>query len=135
MKSEGWGGLGIVAACLLLAACATDGVAPRIDPENLPVGAVPPAASSKMTLADERALYGAESAYSVAANLYLETEGAGLLSTATKAQAKSGLASAYAALLLARKAYAVGDAASLGKQIAASVSLANSARDLVKGNP
>src|SRR5690606_2424338 len=95
-----------VAVALSMGACATS--APPAPP-----------ITGHQTVLDERALFAAEAAYNVAANAYLAAGQTNVLPEARRAQAKAALEQAYQALLLARSAYAVSDAATFGAQILA----------------
>lgn len=112
----------ILAAAFALTACgATTG--------TLTPGA--PIVSTQPTLADERALFAAEAAYNVAANAYLSADSRGQLAPAVKVSAKAGLERAYAALVLARRARDVGEAATLVEQAALALRLATDVRNSI----
>lgn len=86
------------------------------------------------TLVDERALYAAETAYNVPANTYVTFDTAGKLPASVKAVARPALVKAYAALKLARSAYAAGDVCGLKAYAETATSFANNAKALLPGN-
>lgn len=86
------------------------------------------------TLVDERALYAAETAYNVPANAYVTFDAAGKLSPELKGKVRPVLIKAYAALKLARSAYAAGDVCGLKGYADTVTSFATNAKALLPGN-
>lgn len=80
------------------------------------------------TLIDEKALYGAETAYNVPANAYVTLDSQGLLNTATKEQVRPLLIKSYGALKLARAAYKAGDACGFVASVRAVSNFASQAK-------
>lgn len=83
------------------------------------------------TVLDEKALYAAEAAFNVPAQAYIAADEADLLSPEHKAAAKALLLKSYEALQLARKAYAVGDAATFAAKVVSAKAFAEQARVIV----
>lgn len=69
------------------------------------------------SLADERALYVAESGYSVAAAAYLEADSLGIMNEHEKQAAKQGLMKAYEAIKSARGAFVLNDVSKFNASI------------------
>lgn len=114
----------ILACCaaLALTACGPTGTIPDI-------GA--PIASTQATTMDEKALIALELAYNTAGTAYLTARDRGLLPAATLTQSRTALLRSYDALLLARRAYSIGDASSFSAQAALVISAAGEAKRLV----
>lgn len=91
----------------------------------------PPITATQNTLLDEKVLFGAEATYNVAAAAYLSADSRDQLSPTVKAQVRTHLVNAYAAILAARSAYAAGNASSFTEQIAAIGTLAAQAQRLL----
>lgn len=104
----------------LLAACAV--------PASGPVASAATCGLAAGTLLDEKALYGAETAYNVPANAYVTLDANGQLSPAIKAKARPMLINAFAALKLARTAYAAGNACGFQDAIKNAMSFASQAK-------
>lgn len=108
----------IAVASLGLAACqptATEPVPNSSTPVAVEAGADCGIASD--TVLDEKALFGAESAYNVAAHAYVTLDGAGKLDAETKARVKPLMVSAYENLKLARGAYTAADGCDLKRYV------------------
>jgi hypothetical protein len=80
---------------------------------------------------DEKALYGAEAAYNVAAHAYVTADGTGKLTPELKAQAKPLLLQAHSALMTARSAYKLGATCDLFEAISGVKSLADQAKAIL----
>lgn len=92
-----------------------------------------PGGVASKTLADERAMYAAEAAYNVAASAYVTADSNGVLTPAIKAKVKPYLTKAYAALKVARSAYAAGNTGDFFTAVADLETAANQAKALLKG--
>lgn len=86
------------------------------------------------TLADERALFTAETAYNVPAHAFVTFDRAGRLPVALKASVRPLLVRSYAYLQAARSAYRLGDVCSLASAVAGARQLADSAKALLPQN-
>lgn len=118
---------------LILACCAALAIAacsPTTTSGPGPIGGAP-VISTQGTVMDEKALIAAELAYNTAGESYLVARERGLLPAATLAQARTVLGRAYSALLLARRAYAIGDANTFAAQAALVFSAAAEAKRLL----
>lgn len=107
-------GLLFALASLALGACtAADDAPPPATPSTGAVGPSSPSGAactpSGGTVADERALYVAETAYNVPAHAYVAANGTGKLPAGVKAAVKPLLQESYRLLKLAREAYCRGD--------------------------
>jgi hypothetical protein len=83
------------------------------------------------TLADEKALFAAETAYNVPAHAYVTADATGKLPASVKAQVRPLLIQAYDGLKLARAAYAAADGCSLNSYSNLVVSLGDRAKALL----
>lgn len=96
-------------------------------------GTIGPLLSPEASFTVAKVEYGFEATYNVAGNAYLTAARAGQLSAETKAKAKALLGQAYQALLIARKAQALGDAGNVETQSAIIAALSVQVIQLVKG--
>jgi hypothetical protein len=80
------------------------------------------------TLADEKALFTAETAYNIPADAYVRFDAAGQLPASVKATVRPLLIKAYDALKLARAAYNAGDGCSLKRYSDLAEALGNQAK-------
>jgi len=104
-------------AALSLSACQTPAPV-DIMPVPQPIATASPACSIVgNTLADEKALYGAEAAYNVVADAYLTLDAKGQLTPSLKASARLKLLLAYDALKVARSARLAANACTFGDAI------------------
>jgi hypothetical protein len=83
------------------------------------------------TLADEKTLFAAETAYNVAANAYVNFDSQGKLPASLKAAVRPKLISAYGYLKLARGAYNASNGCQLNQYVELVKSLAGQARSLM----
>lgn len=113
----------LFASCLAL----LGGCTPTPGPGTLP----PDCGITANTLADEKALYAAESVYNVAATAYLSFDETGLADPKVKARAQAALVQSYAALKVARDAYAIGRTCDFYTAVAKATNLANQAKSLL----
>lgn len=107
------------AAALALSACAT----------TAPINAPVPIAQSQVL--DERALIAAESAYNVAGEAYLTAYRRNLLPADLQPRIRELLVDSFDAILLAREAYRLGNAATFTDQVAIASRLAGEAQRLI----
>lgn len=80
---------------------------------------------------DERALIAAETAYNIAGEAYLTAHRRNLIPVDIQPQARDLLVRSFDALLLARQAYAVGNATTFAEQVAIASRLAAEAKRLI----
>lgn len=123
----------IAVAALGLVACK-----PQAADQNYNINAATPVAElahdcgiAANTLADEKALFAAETAYNIAADAYVRASGTGQLPAAVKAVVQPKMVQAYAALKLARQAYTLGQTCNLLKAVELTKSLATQAKTLL----
>lgn len=120
-----------LAACLLAIGCTVPmpggGLEPTPAPSASPTG---PASCGLAagTLVDEKTLYGAETAYNVAAHAYVTADGTGKLPADLKARVKPMLVESYRVLGLARSAYRLGDVCDLNSYAASAKDIAERAK-------
>ena len=125
-------------AALALAACTTS--APVGAPPPAPAAAPTPAAApfspatvANLTVIDEKALYAAEALYNVPAHAYVAADSNGTLPVGVKAALKPVLVQAYAALKVARAAYAAGNATGFADAVDKLSRLSGEAKALLPG--
>ena len=82
------------------------------------------------TVIDEKALAVAELTYNTAANAYIELSLSGVLTGDDKEKAKNAMVESYSALLIARKAYTIGDADTFELKTKAVLEFANQANEI-----
>jgi hypothetical protein len=106
-------------ACLALAGC------------NGSIAPPAPATALQGTAVDEQAMYAAEALYNVPAQAYTVADANGQLSPEVKRQAKAMLENAYKVLLIARSAYASGNAEGFNSQVRQLTILSDAIRQLI----
>ena len=119
----------IAAAALAVAACK-----PQAADENYNVNSsvtAPTCGIATNTLADEKTLFSAETAYNVAADAYVRLDATGKIPANIKAAVRPKMIDAYAALKVARQAYNLGQTCNLLTAVATVKQLSSDAKALL----